>query len=89
MAAGSTNYYGSTPKFALARYTTTGALDGTFSGDGKLTTAFPGGYAWAFGVAIQDDDKIVAVGQTGSNTALTRVSPERERSTPRSVATGG
>ncbi len=75
VAAGSTNYYGSTPKFALARYTTNGTLDGTFSGDGKLTTAFPGGYAWAFGVAIQDDDKIVAVGQAGSNTALTRYHP--------------
>ena len=75
VAAGATNYYGSTPKFALARYSTNGALDGTSSGDGKLTTAFPGGYAWAFGVAIQDDDKIVAVGQAGANTALTRYHP--------------
>jgi uncharacterized delta-60 repeat protein len=75
VAAGATNYYGSTPKFALARYDTDGSLDGTFSGDGKLTTSFPGGYAWAFGVAIQDDDKIVAAGQAGWNTALVRYHP--------------
>lgn len=75
VAAGATNYYGSTPRFALARYDTDGTLDGTFSGDGKLTTSFPGGYAWAFGVAIQDDDKIVAAGQTGSSTALARYLP--------------
>ncbi len=72
VVAGSTNYYGSTPRFALARYGTDGALDATFSGDGKLTTNFPEGYAWAFGVAIQDDDRIVAAGQAGSKVALTR-----------------
>ena len=51
--------------FALARYNPSGALDLTFSGDGKQTTDFgepsqhPGG---AYGVALQTDGKIVAVG---------------------------
>ena len=76
VAAGSTNYYGSTPRFALARYTTGGSLDATFSGDGKLTTNFAPGTAWAFGVAVQEDDKIVAAGQTGLNTALARYLPD-------------
>jgi uncharacterized delta-60 repeat protein len=49
-------------KFALARYTSTGALDATFGGDGKVTTPF-GRDAVARGVAIQDDGKIVVVGR--------------------------
>jgi uncharacterized delta-60 repeat protein len=73
VAAGSTNYYGNAPRFALARYEASGALDAAFGGgDGKVVTNFPIGYAWAFGVAIQDDDKIVAAGQSGPNTALAR-----------------
>jgi uncharacterized delta-60 repeat protein len=50
--------------FALARYNAGGALDGTFSGDGKVTTSFggtsdPNG---AHDVAIQGDGAIVAAG---------------------------
>ena len=76
VAAGSTNYYGNTPRFALARYQANGALDATFGGgDGKVITNFPIGYAWAFGVAIQEDDKIVAAGQAGGDTALARYLP--------------
>jgi len=46
--------------FALARYNADGSLDTSFDGDGKLTTDFGGGVA--YGVALQPDGKIVAVG---------------------------
>jgi uncharacterized delta-60 repeat protein len=72
VAVGATNYYGSTPRFALARYGTGGGLDATFGGDGKVTTSFGASMAWAFGVAIQEDGKIVAAGQVDRNSALTR-----------------
>jgi uncharacterized delta-60 repeat protein len=48
-------------KFALARYMPNGGLDPTFDGDGKVTTEF-GGTAFAHGVAIQADGRIVAAG---------------------------
>jgi uncharacterized delta-60 repeat protein len=48
--------------FELARYDSDGSLDTTFSGDGKQTTDFAGGADNAFGVAVQSDGKIVAVG---------------------------
>lgn len=49
---------------AVARYTSTGALDLTFDRDGKVTTDF--GYAGsiAMGVLLQAGNKIVAVGYT-------------------------
>jgi uncharacterized delta-60 repeat protein len=50
--------------FAVARFNADGTLDPTFSGDGKVTTDF-GGNAWAAGVAIQGDGKIVAAGRAG------------------------
>ena len=56
------------PRFAVARYTTSGALDGTFDGDGKVTTAILGfnglnGFERPEDVAIQSDGKIVLVGR--------------------------
>jgi uncharacterized delta-60 repeat protein len=65
VAVGTTNEGGShTRDFALARYRLNGSLDPSFSGDGKRTLdlAF-GQIAGAFGVAIQADGKIVAVGE--------------------------
>ncbi len=50
--------------FALARYNTNGSLDTSFSGDGKQETDF-GGTDVAWGMAIQSDGKIVAVGYGG------------------------
>jgi uncharacterized delta-60 repeat protein len=47
--------------FALARLTSTGALDATFSGDGKQTTNF-GGSEWIDGLALQSDGKLVTAG---------------------------
>jgi uncharacterized delta-60 repeat protein len=48
-------------KFALVRYDPSGARDPTFGGDGRVTTGFAGS-AFANGVAIQADGKIVAGG---------------------------
>jgi len=48
--------------FAVARYTTTGLLDGTFNATGKVLTAFDSGSAMAKAVVIQSDSKIVAAG---------------------------
>ncbi|WP_369263366.1 calcium-binding protein [Streptomyces sp. R35] len=54
--------------FALARYNPVdGSLDSGFDGDGKVTTAFAGGAATAFDVALQSDGKIVAAGRAGYN----------------------
>jgi uncharacterized delta-60 repeat protein len=53
--------------FQLARYTSNGSLDNTFSGDGKLLTDF-GFFGEAHAVAIQPDGKIVVAGVVeGSN----------------------
>jgi len=60
-----------TDDFALARYLPDGTLDTSFSGDGKLTTAFGTSTDRAYDVAVQSDGKIVAVGysiQSGSGT---------------------
>jgi uncharacterized delta-60 repeat protein len=52
--------------FFLARYRTHGRLDPMFGrGDGRVTTAFAPRLAAAVAVAIQADDKIVAVGGAG------------------------
>jgi uncharacterized delta-60 repeat protein len=63
--------------FGLARYKPNGALDLTFSGDGKQTTDFGGGSDGASGVALQGDGKIVAVGRggPGDDFALARYNP--------------
>jgi uncharacterized delta-60 repeat protein len=60
---------------AIARYRPNGALDPTFSGDGKEITDFNGFENWASGVALQADGKIVAVGSGADNFALTRYRP--------------
>jgi uncharacterized delta-60 repeat protein len=48
--------------FALARYNSDGSLDTSFDGDGKLVTDFGTADDFAYGVAIQGDGKLVAVG---------------------------
>ena len=57
--------------FALARYNTNGSLDGSFGGDGKISTGF-GGDDSARGVAVQTDGRIVAAGDNGGDFALAR-----------------
>jgi uncharacterized delta-60 repeat protein len=61
VAAGSSNA-GGTDAFALARYTTSGTLDGSFGSGGKVTTAFSAYGEQARSVILQPDEKIVAVG---------------------------
>ncbi len=59
--------------FAVARYNpANGSLDGEFDFDGKLTTDFGSNNDHAFGVATQDDGRIVAAGISGSDFALAR-----------------
>jgi uncharacterized delta-60 repeat protein len=62
-------------KFALVRYRVDGSLDPGFGGDGKVKTSFGQKAASAYGVAIQDDGKVVAIGfaeRDGGTFALAR-----------------
>jgi uncharacterized delta-60 repeat protein len=59
--------------FALARLTTTGAIDNTFGTAGKVTTDFGSSDA-ANAVAMQQDGKIVAAGTSGNDIAVARYS---------------
>lgn len=60
---------GSGSEFALARYNADGSLDTSFSGDGKVTKDIAGGQDYAYGVVVQPDGKIVAVGSANVNAA--------------------
>ncbi len=59
-------------EFALARYNTNGNLDTSFSGDGKVTTAFPPLQAQAFSATLQADGKILLAGSNQGVFALAR-----------------
>ncbi len=63
---------GSNRDFALARYTTSGALDAGFGIAGKATTDLGGRDDYGFGVAVQSDGKIVVAGfsQPGGRDAI-------------------
>jgi uncharacterized delta-60 repeat protein len=63
--------------WALARYLPDGTLDPIFNADGKVTTDF-GGADTAYGVAIQPNFKIVAVGGAGGDFALARYKRDGE-----------
>jgi uncharacterized delta-60 repeat protein len=54
-------------QFGLVRYWGNGSLDRTFGGDGKVTTNFGRGSDRAFGVTIQSDRKIIAVGRVAGS----------------------
>lgn len=60
VAGGLDNYY-----FALARYNINGSLDNTFDTDGMVTSTIGTSGSHAFSVAIQEDQKIVAMGESG------------------------
>lgn len=53
-------------EFALVRYNYDGSLDTTFNGTGKVVTDFNGTSDRVWGIALQADGKIVAVGETVS-----------------------
>jgi uncharacterized delta-60 repeat protein len=55
---------GSSDDFVLARYNADGALDTTFSDDGKVTTDF-GGDEYGESVVMQSDGKIIVAGGSG------------------------
>jgi len=66
------NHYGNTRDFALSRYTTSGTLDSTFSGNGKQLTNFGGGDG-AWDVEVLSGGKILVSGdkcQGSSNCKL-------------------
>lgn len=52
---------GAVDNFGVARYDSNGALDSGFDGDGKVLTSI-GLLSVSYGVALQDDGKIVVVG---------------------------
>jgi uncharacterized delta-60 repeat protein len=64
VAAGSSEPVGSSGgNFALARYTKSGALDGSFGTSGRVLTSHPAyDFSLAGAVAIQEDGKIIAAG---------------------------
>jgi len=57
--------------FALVRYNYNGTLDTTFGGTGKVTTDFNSTSDRIWGLALQSDNKIVAVGETVNPALLT------------------
>ncbi len=59
---------GSSTNFALARYTTSGALDSTFGTGGKVISPIGGGSSPAYGLALQRDGKIMLAGGTYNGT---------------------
>lgn len=67
---GGTVYSGTNSTFALARYTTGGALDTAFDTDGKQTVNFNNA-DYAYGLTVQGDGKILAAGPTYSGTNST------------------
>ena len=59
--------------FAITRVNTNGSLDATFGGTGMVTTSFnSNAMSECFDALVQSDNKIVAVGYTGSDFALAR-----------------
>ena len=68
------SYNGSSDVFALARYTSTGALDASFGTGGKVTTLIGSG-SDAYAMAVQSDGKIVVVGysEVGSDDVISLV----------------
>jgi uncharacterized delta-60 repeat protein len=72
---------GSATDFGICRYYANGSLDTSFGSGGSVTTNFGGNTAWAYGVVIQSDGKIVVGGSAKTsptgvyNFALARYLP--------------
>ena len=65
--------------FAVARFTSAGVLDSSFSGDGFTTTEFPpSGVGEAANVAIQPNGAIVVIGSSNNNFAVARYTSSGE-----------
>jgi uncharacterized delta-60 repeat protein len=80
VVAGTAAWFRRDSKFLFARYSATGALDPTFSGDGKLLINFTSRTDHGFGLALQPTDgKIIIGGVTagqGGRFALARVNDD-------------
>jgi uncharacterized delta-60 repeat protein len=59
-------YSGASPDFALARYNADGSLDTSFDGDGTVITPLSIASDAAYGLALQTDGKVIAVGYSRS-----------------------
>jgi uncharacterized delta-60 repeat protein len=68
---------GANADFALARLRTNGTLDPTFGSNGRQTTSILSGADAIFGLAIQKDDKVVAVGQALTGFQSSRIAVAR------------
>jgi uncharacterized delta-60 repeat protein len=80
---------GQTNDFAFVRYTSSGALDPSFSNDG-IETVNVGDYDVAFGLAIQPaDQKIVAVGSSDLYGAFTSIRLQADGGLDGSFGSGG
>jgi uncharacterized delta-60 repeat protein len=69
VAAG--NVSGAGGQVGLVRFTATGRLDGTFSGDGKVIRNLTTGSDAVWGMAMQADGKLVLAGESGTNARMT------------------
>jgi uncharacterized delta-60 repeat protein len=69
VAAGARNFNGFGTRFALVRYDSSGVLDPSFGGDGKVTTDISRWRDGAYGLGIQSDGNLVAAGYAGSPVA--------------------
>jgi uncharacterized delta-60 repeat protein len=67
-----TNDWTGTGNFALARYDTDGSLDTDFGVEGKIITSVSENFSEAYGLVVQSDGKIVAVGIADLDFALAR-----------------
>jgi uncharacterized delta-60 repeat protein len=73
-------FNGNNNDFAVARYNPNGSLDTTFGSDldlqGVVKTNFSGFHDEAFGLALQDDGRMVLAGGSGGDFALARLNSD-------------
>jgi len=75
--------------FAIARLNTNGTLDTTFSGDGELTAGYGAANELALGVAIQQNGKIVVLGNGDASLDFVLLRLNADGSPDASFGTGG
>jgi uncharacterized delta-60 repeat protein len=76
------NVSGASFDFALARYQPGGTLDPTFGSGGLVTTDFPGHNDHVYALALQQDGKVVAAGDSSPDFALARYAATRVNNPP-------
>jgi uncharacterized delta-60 repeat protein len=76
-------------RFALARYKPDGHLDRSFGHDGKVTTDLRLGDGWAYAVAIDSRDRIVAAGIGGISGDFALIRYESDGQLDRSFGMNG